>query len=248
MDYKLKTQSSVTYPYQIGSKMSEITIHYNLIPSHIEHAPMKATAKGNIWERKLYNIYHDILNKPQNNDKSAIDVGAYIGTHTLPMGLIAGGHVFAFEANPDIFDTLKKNVEQLGLETISVSNQLISQHEDELLFYNRSDGTSRISDRHIKNDYHSYRETKPLDKCIPDFYKDDIALIKIDVEGHELQVLKGAKEIIEKSRPIILIEVFKHKLKHILEWTELNDYDITKLGGEDFQLTPRSTTLPPDSH
>ena len=248
MDYKLKTEACVTYPYKLGNQTKEITIHYHLIPSHIEHAPMKATAKGNIWERKLYNIYHDILNKPENNFKSAIDVGAYIGTHTLPMGVLAGGRVFAFEANPEIFDTLKKNVEQLGLETISVSNQLISHHEDELLFYNRSDGTSRISDRHIKNDYHCWRDTKPLDRCIPECYKDDIALIKIDVEGHELQVLKGAKKIIEKSRPIILIEVFKHKLKYILEWAELNDYDITRLGGEDYQLTPRNTNLQPDSH
>jgi len=117
---------------------------------------------------------------------------------------------------------------------------LISHQVDELEFYDRSDGTSRISNRLINCDSHSKKITKPLDMCIPDEYKNNIALIKIDVEGHELNVLKGAKKVIEQSRPIILIEVFNHKLKQIKEWCDNNDYDIKSLRGEDYQLTPIS--------
>jgi len=52
-------------------------------------------------------------------------------------------------------------------------------------------------------------------------------------------VLAGAKNIIEKSRPIILIEVFKKNLNKLNEWSEANNYIITSLKGEDYLLEPQ---------
>jgi FkbM family methyltransferase len=52
-------------------------------------------------------------------------------------------------------------------------------------------------------------EQRPLD----DFELRDVSLIKIDVEGHELDVIEGARRTIENCRPVILVEVSNHNKK-----------------------------------
>ena len=56
----------------------------------------------------------------------------------------------------------------------------------------------------------------PLDKIQFQFTGQEIFLIKIDVEGHEIQVLQGASEIIKKHRPIIIAEVFEKNFPEFL--------------------------------
>ena len=79
-------------------KYTNFSIKYNLLETHLAHAPMRVTSNGGIWEKKLYKIYEDLLTK---ND-IVIDVGAYIGTHTLPMAMLCN-KVYAFECNEIIF-------------------------------------------------------------------------------------------------------------------------------------------------
>lgn len=208
---------------------------YSIIPSHLEHAPMKVTYNGGIWEKKLYDIYKKLLNK----DDIAIDIGAYIGTHTLPMSHFCK-HVYAFEANPDIFKFLKINKEQNEIENITLFNTLLSDSNKELTFYKRTDGTSRVSNKVVKG-LSLFLQADSLDKILNTDEK--IKLLKIDVEGHEFNVLQGAKEIIKKSRPIIMIEVFKQSRNKLVEWCTENNYNAESLRGDDFLLTPIATTL-----
>ena len=72
-----------------------------------------------------------------------------------------------------------------------------------------------------------------------------VDFIKIDVEGFELQVLKGAENIITRQHPVLLIEIADHirgrkyrnrNYKNTLEWLEKHGYTIYKCT-EDFRLT-----------
>jgi len=204
---------------------------YNLIDSHLLHPPTRVTANGKIWEKKLYNLYKTLLNE---NDV-VIDIGAYIGTHTLPLSHFSK-KVYAFEGNDDIFSFLNKNIETNNITNITPFNVVLSNSNNLLKFYERNTGTSRVSNKLIKGNC-KVVEPKILDDLIPNDEK--IKLIKIDVEGHEFEVLEGAKNIIEKSRPIILIEVFKKNLNKLNEWSEANNYIITSLKGEDYLLEPQ---------
>ena len=208
---------------------------FSIIQSHLEHAPMRVTYNGGIWEKKLYEIYKKILNK----DDVVIDVGAYIGTHTLPMSHFSK-KVYAFEANPDIFSYLKQNVEQNDIQNIELFNTLLSDSIQLLDFYKRNDGTSRVSSRAVKGKCLSL-PADSLDNLLN--IEEKIKLIKIDCEGHEFKVLEGAKKIIEKSRPIILIEVFKTNRDELFKWSIDNLYSVEGLRGDDFLLTPITTTL-----
>lgn len=216
-------------------KYRGFTFQYNIIQSHIDHAPMRVTYNGGIWEKKLYDIYRKLITK----DDVVIDIGAYIGTHTLPFSHFAK-KVYAFEANDEIYKCLQSNVEVNEIENITTYNTLLSDSNEQLNFYKRPDGTSRISNRVVKGQ-HQFLQGDSLDNILDTDEK--IKLIKIDVEGHEFKVLNGAKKIIAKSKPIILIEVFKHNRKQLFEWCEKNNYDFTSLRGDDFLLTPITTSL-----
>ena len=209
----------------------DLSINYHIMESHIEHAPMRATAKGKIWEKKLFHLYSQILEE----DDIAIDIGSYIGTHSLPMSKYCK-KVYSFEANPDIYLYHIKNIALNHISNILPFNIALSSNKSKVNFFRRDDGTSRISNR-IQRGSPTELETDTLDNLIDTNEK--IKLIKIDVEGHEFQVLEGAKEIIKNSRPIIFIEVFKNKLDQLTKWAEQNNYKIESLRGEDYLLTPQ---------
>ena len=209
----------------------DFSINYYIMESHIEHAPMKSTAKGHIWEKKLFHIYSQIL----EDDDIAIDIGAYIGTHTLPMSKLCK-KVYSFEANSDIYLYHIKNIALNHIVNIEPHCVALSESKSEVSFYKRDDGTSRISSRHQRGEPVKL-QTDLLSSFINP--KEKIKLIKIDVEGHEFNVLKGAKELIDKNKPYILIEVFQNKLDQLTEWGKQNNYKIESLKGEDYILTPQ---------
>jgi FkbM family methyltransferase len=208
----------------------DFSINYHIMESHIEHAPMKATAKGHIWEKKLFHLYSQILEE----DDIAIDIGAYIGTHTLPMSKLCS-KVYSFEANSDIYLYHIKNIALNHIVNIEPHCVALSDSKSEVSFYKRDDGTSRISNRFQRGEPVKL-QTDLLSSFINP--KEKIKLIKIDCEGHEFQVLEGSKEIIKNSRPIILIEVFKNKLDKLTEWAKQNNYKIESIRGEDYLLSP----------
>jgi FkbM family methyltransferase len=139
----------------------------------------------------------------------AIDVGANIGAFTVPMAKLvspgelfgATGKVYAIEASKPNVALLKQNVEQNGLqETVTVlpfaasdrAGTIKITNQDALHAYSRLDiNTTDFSVRAMTID------SLNLTRC---------RLIKIDVDRHELQVLRGAKETILRCRPTLYFE------------------------------------------
>lgn len=214
--------SLVNYPKATG-------IFYITLNSHADHAPTKVTRNGKIWEKKLYDQYKKIL-KP--ND-IAIDVGGYIGSHTLPMSRFCS-EVYVFEPNADLFQVINSNIELNKFQNIKSYNIALGKSNEDVDFYERENGTSRIAKKNILGNKKQIK-TQSLDQFLD---VPHCKLIKIDVEGHEYSVLEGAKQFIEKHQPYILIETFKSKRPKLNEWCIENNYDSTWLRGDDFLLSP----------
>ena len=69
----------------------------------------------------------------------------------------------------------------------------------------------------------------------------NISVMKIDVEGHELEALKGAKKTIQNSKPVIILEVWKrrgNRLKLITEFLKSINYNIKNISADDFICKP----------
>lgn len=168
---------------------------------------------GNLFYYGKFEENELLLCKPYiEEDSIVLDIGANIGLHSLSFAELAPkGAVIAFEPSLATFKLLVKNIN--GKSNIVPVNLAISDVGGMVDFYQASD-----------NAYSSLVDTKRKDivqiSKVPCMKIDDVVdalqlrkvdFIKIDVEGLELSVLKGMKNVIAKHRPVIFCEIYQGK-------------------------------------
>lgn len=152
------------------------------------------------------------------------DLGAAVGYHSLLADrFIKEGSIFAFEpfpVNADLFrEHLQRNAGQLQGNTIELLPFAIAEEDGELLFSNneqQTDGNSYISGSPVfsKSGELIKVQTFSIDSLLRQGYPAP-AIIKIDVEGAEYDVLKGARATLEMHRPYILLATHDFHLKGV---------------------------------
>lgn len=142
-----------------------------------------------------------------------VDVGANIGNHTLYWAM-RGADVHSFEPNRQLTDVLLNNAKRNGVaDRITIHNEALGATEARGTLVNETPGN--LGAGHISLDDGDVA-IRPLDS----FNLKDLALIKIDVEGMELDVLQGATQTIRASRPVLIVETLeREQLKSLLEFT-----------------------------
>lgn len=130
-----------------------------------------------------------------------IDIGAYCGTHTLWFAKMCKRQVIAFEPVRESFDFLVANVKRNNVEDLVTCLNVGIGERNGRANYQRHDFENTGTDTLVA-DPNGIIEVVPLDH----FNFSDVALIKIDVEGMELDVLQGALHTIERWRPLIYVE------------------------------------------
>jgi FkbM family methyltransferase len=189
-----------------------------------------------IYEEDLLNAIISFLKDKLNLEKFVLilDVGANIGNHSLYFSKISK-KVFSYEPNPNTYELLKfntRNVPNINIYNIGISNKNEKKFLNESNF-NIGDSSivSSIEKQDIKKDDITLHEINSfkLDD-LQDFSNEEISMIKIDVEGHELEVMDGAKNIIKKNKPLLIfehnIEINKEQTLKINEFLKQQDYVI----------------------
>ncbi len=146
-----------------------------------------------------------------------IDVGAFVGTHSVYFARFCGlRRVVAFESNPAAFGVLLANVHANGVDdfVIPINKALGSRpgYADVVTDSNANQGSSRV--RYALQDGLHRVPASTLDDESIGGNLGTVALIKIDVEGAELEVLRGACKTIQKDHPVMCIEV--HTARHLM--------------------------------
>lgn len=141
-----------------------------------------------------------------NENSVVVEVGANIGTITVPMAK-AAAKVYAYEPQPKTHALLARNVEQNGLlNKVHIYSVALSDKEGETFISDVDYDAEKLNGGSASlNDNGGVQVKKTtLDS---EFTIDErIDLIKIDVEGHELEVLKGGIETITRHKPFIYVE------------------------------------------
>jgi len=141
----------------------------------------------------------------------AVDVGANIGymSSILAKRVGSSGSVYAFEAHPEIFKELKHNVKRWeqdnNINNISIQNLAVSDKSGFLKLgvpeaFNQNRGISSIvtdNDEIANKSSVLTVQASTLDEFLVDI---NVGVLKIDVEGHEIQVLKGAENLLKTGR------------------------------------------------
>lgn len=168
------------------------------------------------------NEYYE-LKKFIKKKQNVIDVGANIGRYSFKLSDLVGkkGSVYAFEPMEKCYITLlslinfsnKKNILPFNL-ALSDKTSFVRMKELESKNNNYLFGTQTES-RIVKSTKNSnIKYSIRLDDIK---FNKKISFIKIDCEGFEVQVLKGAKNIIKKNKPIILVEYNSPKVVKFLK-------------------------------
>jgi FkbM family methyltransferase len=134
----------------------------------------------------------------------AIDVGAYSGIYAIVVGL-RGADVIAVEPAEWMHTVLRVNCAVNGVEVNLVTAAASDQAGIATLHYSGTAMTSGASLQRIGNNrWHRQVTTVTLDE-LP--VKGRLSAIKIDVEHHEVAVLHGARQLIAKHHPKLLVEI-----------------------------------------
>src|SRR6185437_4387109 len=151
--------------------------------------------------------YHHLWEWIKPGDR-VIDVGANIGQYTRKLSELVGpvGRVFAFEPVPETFEILAVNMASLPLQNVTLFNAAASDRAAAFGMSMPTDasGLPNIYQAAItagKSDFAVFGF--PLDAITPQVR---VSLIKIDAEGHEHSVLLGARGIIERDHPLLIVE------------------------------------------
>ncbi len=162
---------------------------------------------------------YPILDSLLSTGDWAIDVGANIGHYTKRMSEIVGEHgrIIAFEPIGDTFSLLAANLQAFRYKNVSLLNAAASDQT----------GIAGMSIPHFENGMRNYYEasittngdglqamTLAIDSlCLPSA----VRLVKIDAEGHELNVLRGMTQLLSRDKPVLIIEVSSREVDSFLE-------------------------------
>jgi FkbM family methyltransferase len=185
-------------------------------PEDVRTAPNIALLDGAYEPQELA-----VLSRLARNSKIIIDVGANIGWYAIQLSRIAGEatRVFCFEPVPSTRARLARNVELNGLEQrIRIFDFGLGDKAGTVEFFLPAiSGSVAASARNLHPEEQTVRlsvRLEPLDDVAAREQIERVDLIKCDVEGAELQVLRGARRIIERDNPVIFLEMLRKWSRH----------------------------------
>lgn len=152
-----------------------------------------------------------------------IDVGANVGGYSVRACKI-GARVIAVEPDPDNYRVLKINLKLNQCFDAHILNIAAGRREEVLELYESSNGApvgySLLQAKKRKKVKCSVN-VKPLDVAIPPLLNNEwVDLLKIDVEGVEAEVIKGALDLLKRTRYMI-VEVIPSTRSRMLEMLDL---------------------------
>lgn len=141
-----------------------------------------------------------------------VDIGANIGAFTIPISRLVGpsGHVIAIEPSPNIFPYLQRNIALNGLTNVSAIHcAAFDQDGLEVPFFEAP--FEKFGMGSLGAQFHDSPVqvmARRLDSMLQDTQSERVDLIKVDVEGFEVSVFRGAEKLLTGNNPPVVIFEF----------------------------------------
>jgi FkbM family methyltransferase len=177
------------------------------------------------WELIFGKIYFEESIIGHAEDEIFLDCGVLNGETILDFAKYTKfKKVFAFEPDPGSFAKSKQNLEKVGIDNVELVPKGVWSSETELIFNIGISGSSGVKD--VSDSVSEYAKTLPssapatasvlvttIDSVVGD---ERVTLIKMDVEGAEVEALKGAAQTIKQNKPRLAICIY-HLPEDIIE-------------------------------
>jgi len=176
---------------------------YTTADNYIEHTILSTGT----YEDEIGKLIKISLKEGEN----ALDIGGNIGLQSLRMSACVGanGKVYSFEPLQHIQEKFKKNMALNKVNNVTLFEVALSDQRDEMIYKldknTWNQGAFSLKDQTTGTD--SQKIVIKIADELPEIQQlESLALIKIDVEGFEYNVLRGLKETLKKHHPRIIFE------------------------------------------
>jgi FkbM family methyltransferase len=192
--------------------------------SQDDHLFKRIVETQSFYEKDLLEYMYSLLRNSTTRKTLAIDVGANIGNHSIFMRSFLSDYLIAIEPNAKILPFLRRNL-SMNINNYAIYDCAVGEANATATLVlpegaKNNIGMARVSFNGNGNTVQIY----PLDSIVDKWQQSrreqcNVSVIKIDVEGMELAVLKGAVKTITKYKPHIFVEAATAE-----EYRKLNDY------------------------
>jgi FkbM family methyltransferase len=170
--------------------------------------PMTMLDKG--FEYRTFQLMKE--NVAEGN--TVLDIGANIGIYSILLSRLVGktGKVYAFEPDPITVEYLKKNIRLNKCENVIIVPVALSSQNGKITLLKpegSGDAFNYISHTNRGNTSEAFIDSLKLDDYVDQTGIKKIDFVKIDVEGAELLSFTGAKNVLEKFTPKIIMECYE---------------------------------------
>jgi len=214
------------------------------------------------WQLSEYGTYDpneleaikELFKVLRSNTESlvALDIGANIGIHSVVLSEQVGprGFVYAFEPQRIIFNMLAGNIALNSISNVLCHHKAVTDFPGLIKIpafdYGKPMSFGSIELGGIQKE--DIGQIPMLGKselvagiCIDSMDLNQLNFIKIDVEGMEIKVLKGAQKSINKFRPFMLVEYLKSDQDELTSWLKQNNFIIYSGIGANYLCIPKET-------
>ena len=186
-----------------------------------------------------------------NEGDAVLDIGAQIGFMSIVFAKCVGtsGKVFAFEPEQANYDLLIGNISLNGFANIEPFHVAIADVRGTLnLFLGKGENTgvhSTVFNDRTQQSQSIQVPAIPIDELVVERNIPKVALVKIDIEGAELKALRGMRALLERDKPVMLIEL-SAELQNLsgISIRTFKSVLLEEFGYEAFTLTEQGTLRP----
>ena len=187
----------------------------------------------------------------QNDQGWFFDVGANVGMYSWEVREVSPlRKILAFEPDPENIKLLEKTLNGANFENIEIYKFALSNQLAEISFFQDTltSATGCVAgkekpwiEQYLNSSANEIRvKTETLDSVVR---QDRIpSLIKIDVEGHEIEVLQGGRNTLSKAKPLLIIESFPPKQSTVLSLLDKLGYHSID-ADRHVSMNPKTTNL-----
>jgi len=181
------------------------------------------------WAEQECDLYDRLINKKF----VVIEVGSHIGSHTIPIAKLAS-YVISYEPQRLIYQTLCHNIIKNNLTNVCTymaavgnENKDIQLNEVDYNYYLQNNKETNTGGAEISKLLSNTGYKLPMVRLDDHLnHLHSLHFIKIDAEYMEIEVIKGATQLINKFKPILYFE-FDHKVnKELFKYVKSLDYDM----------------------
>lgn len=191
-------------------------------PDRLDTIQKEIVARGTFYELDELLLIKRLL-KP---NARIVDAGANIGNHAVFFDRVCRAReVIVFEPNPETAEELLANIEKNCCTHVNTKNLGVALSDApgraQLTWSKSDENWNNRAGIRLQMDAQGAVEMASLDSVV----SGKIDLLKIDVEGMALQVLRGAMRIIAESRPILFVEIDQKDNEEFLSWLDEVGYE-----------------------